>query len=179
MMKQLSWLTALACLAAMAAAGLADNEKVPKDPAEAFQGEWIVASVFHAGFELRGTPERPIKATITQNKLVISPGVSIGLIGQLSINSVDNELKTASAVFFRMSDQDRVETFQLDPSKTPAEIDTKEKVGDDVSERKGIYRWVDGELEICLGVAGHPRPKGFKAGDRSFLLHLKRPARKP
>lgn len=177
-MRQLSWIVSLTCIATLAAVGLADNEAKTKDPVEAFQGEWMVASVFHAGFELRGTPEKPIKATITQNKLVISPGISMGLAGQVSI-STDTGLKAASAVFFQMSDQHRIETFQLDPSKTPAQIDTEEKSDDNVTERKGIYRWVDGELEICLGVADHPRPKGFKAGDKSFLLRLKRPAGKP
>jgi uncharacterized protein (TIGR03067 family) len=67
----------------------------------------------------------------------------------------------------------RTLTFTLDPTTDPKRIDL-ERAG--TEKTFGIYTLDKDQLKICYGEPGAQRPKAFesKAGDRVFLLVLKR-----
>jgi len=68
--------------------------------------------------------------------------------------------------------------LKLDPSKTPAEIDTKETKGDNPETSYGIYKLEGDTLIICIVQDCKPsdRPKEFKTSkdSKAILLTLKK-----
>src|SRR5262249_31151264 len=62
-------------------------------------------------------------------------------------------------------------TVQVNPFKTPAEIDFTGPVFDELKPRQGIFQLRDDELILCLSFAGpgadSPRPTGFETRPQS------------
>lgn len=174
MMRLLTVLAIWATSLSLIAGGVSKGEKEKKNPADAFQGEWIVDSLRFAGYELRGTPEKPMMVSFTKSRMVTRPAYSIQFSSSFSFGQ--SGFKTDRSTTISLSERGLEATFRLDPKKTPGQIDLQEKDNDEVRNRKGIYRLKDDQVEICIGSSG--RPTGFNSSRSAVLLRLKRKGKK-
>jgi uncharacterized protein (TIGR03067 family) len=95
---------------------------------------------------------------------------------EFSIGSDGFQDKSSTTI--SLSQRDQEATFRIDATKSPAQIDLEEKEDNNVIARKGIYRFTDDGLELCIGSRISSRPDEFKAGSFALLFRLKRPAAK-
>ncbi|HJZ57712.1 MAG TPA: TIGR03067 domain-containing protein [Gemmataceae bacterium] len=66
-------------------------------------------------------------------------------------------------------------THKLDPSKKPAEVDTKVTEGKNKGQTElGIYEMTGDDLKGCFAKEGSPRPKEFKTGTGLVYVELKK-----
>jgi uncharacterized protein (TIGR03067 family) len=110
------------------------------------RGRWVVVA---ATFDGKKTPAEALKG----REIDFGDGTFTALVGGKKKNTL---------------------TFKLDPSKKPKRIDLRrEGVADPAL---GIYALDGGELKLCYGEPGDPRPSAFasKPGSRHFLLVLRR-----
>jgi uncharacterized protein (TIGR03067 family) len=67
-----------------------------------------------------------------------------------------------------LADETYEGTHRYDPSQDPKAYDTTVTTGANKGVKQvGIYRLDGDELSICLATSGFPRPKDFKADDKS------------
>jgi uncharacterized protein (TIGR03067 family) len=126
-----------------------EKKEDAKKDLEKFQGKW---------------------ATVSR----VSDGVADGKDVLKNLSLVVKDDKMTSTL---MGEPSWSGTFKIDPSKSPAEIDVT--LEDGAAKRltvKGIYKFGDKTLTLCLGVPGKERPTGFasKKDSGNSLEELKR-----
>jgi uncharacterized protein (TIGR03067 family) len=140
-----------------------------RDDESRLQGRWIVTSIEHPDFELQGSMSAPFRMQFRENQLVSSPSVSITYTFSVQYNSAlglrINRLHTIV-----LSKKTTVATYELGPD--PGQITVVEKDGDKSRTRKGIYRFTDTGLELCLGLGSRTFPREFKASKHTTLFTL-------
>ena len=160
----------------LAASDFCKAGKNDENPVDTFQGEWIVASLSVASYELKGTPQQPMKVSFAKNRMMTRPAIDISFSIGFSIGS--DGFQNNSSTTISLAQRDQEATFRIDATKTPAQIDLEEKEGNTVIIRKGIYRITGDGLELCIGSRISSRPKEFKASSLAILFRLKRQAAK-
>lgn len=156
------------------AGSFADENKNKKNPTETFQGEWNVVFIRFAGYEVKGTSEKPMKISFTKDRVVSNPRFNISSFKGFTFGS--DGFKTNKSITITMTERDQEGTFRIDPSKTPAQIDLEEKIDKKVRKSEGIYRVTDNGIELCIGM--QKRPSKFKANNSAILMLLQRKTKK-
>lgn len=153
---------------------LASADKTDGTPLEKLKGKWVLRSLAFSDYELKGTQQKPMTVVISDQRLVIRP--SFNITESLGFRSNSEGSFVGRWTTVELTQRDREFSLRLDPTDTPMQIDVEETIGNKLVVRKGIYRHVDDELEICLGVKSGFRPEKFAPGLFSLLLRLERPA---
>ena len=127
----------------------AQKEGADKKELEKFQGKWVQVSTTIDG--------KALEEDELKNRSVVFKGEKRTLLYK------DKERGTAS--------------LKIDPSKSPAQIDTTAEDGPAKGgTSKGIYKFDGDTLTICLGGSGKDRPTEFasKPGSGTMLFVQKR-----
>jgi uncharacterized protein (TIGR03067 family) len=141
---------------------------------ESFQGEWTVISLSVSNYEIKGTPDHPMKVTFIKDRMVTFPGYEINYTFYLGYD--DSGFHNDQSTVITLTEHNQEATLQLDAGTTPGQIDFKMKEGKEIRDRKGIYEMKDDELRLCIG--GATRPTEFKATAHELVLILKRKGKK-
>src|SRR5262249_20716287 len=127
----------------------AQKEGADKKELEKFQGKWVVVSLSMDGKAWEGDERK--------DRFVVFKGEKRTLLYK------DKERGTAS--------------LKLDPSKSPAQIDSTNEDGPGKGvTTKGIYKFDGDTLTVCMGGIGKDRPTEFasKPGSGTILVVHKR-----
>lgn len=133
------------------AVGVGCRKKSSHQDVSKFDGEWAVVQLLEKGRALDTQALKRLNITIAQGKLQ-------------KVEVDDTRLISAEE-----------SAIQLDPTKSPAEIDLVCMQGDNLGKaRPGIFSLDGDTLQICIGEIGSPRPTDFVAGTNVSLIQLER-----
>lgn len=167
---------------------------LPKeDPFEPFQGDWVVTKIAFGDYEFKGSATKPIIATFQKNKMLLKPSFSHKYQWALQFGTEVRESGTVISLSLDSRGSESILT--LPPMGKPGEMDFEEfpkpplpdrqsirkgnapKKANEKPEsisRKGIFRFKDGALELCLDAKADKRPTQFLGSNESIYLHLVR-----
>jgi uncharacterized protein (TIGR03067 family) len=131
----------------------------PEDGLGPFQGEWVALELNEHGKQTE--PEKLQGLTVTFDKDQLQKIQTIMGGGATTASLVAGSFEGG--------------TFRVDNSKSPKECEIVRMYGPDLGKTQlGIFAFEDGNLKLCVGDLGAPRPADFAADQTSTLVVLKR-----